>query len=217
MSLSELAILDFTNDGFIDSRDHYWLKHETPLVLTTKTAYIWPMTVAKLLDVQTDFDADKIINAYKNVLKYHTETILLYYSQLTPRNDDHKILFAIYSDFLFHLGLPDDIDGINNIYKSVNTTYESLIKKGLIEDPVFTTIFGVSVAILGFFPYGFTQRTRLGKTVYRKIDAAFWSYEMKEERGQKITKVQFRLLKILRALKTALAESMEETTEKPKG
>jgi hypothetical protein len=40
---------------------------------------------------------------------------------------------------------------------------------------------------------------------------------MKEEHGQRITNVQFRLWKILKAFKKALAEVMEEETEKPNG
>ncbi len=93
--------------------------------------------------------------------------------------------------------------------------FYSLVEKGYIEDPIFTSVFGISIAISGFIPYGFTCQTKKGQTIYRKIQAVFWSYEKDSRKKDSVTtNINFRLWKVLTAFKKALAEDTNEEIKK---
>lgn len=220
LSLPEIAILDFTNDGFVERPEYIPFKPKEPLILTTKTSYLWAATLATIIEERPDIDESQVISSYRTALNKNREEINRYYDGYMAHMGYHPPFegahfYGIHVDFVKSF----DLHGKDIIRKSQDVAekaYQSLTRKGLIEDPVFTTAFGVSIAVIGFVPFGFTSKTRRGRTTYRKIEAALWSYEQKEERGQRITNVKFRLWKILKAFKKALAEVMEEETEKSK-
>lgn len=213
LSLMELAVLELTNEGIIERPEYYPFKTKEPIILTTKTAYLWGTTIGLILEKYPEFRERNFIDAYRNVLNSNLNEVKKYYSGYYPPLEGAHF-YKLHDDFIKYFNLPSQ-EIIGQAQKSSGEAYQSLMEKGLIEDPVFTSIFGVSLAIVGFIPYGFTQKTRRGRTVYRKINALLWSYEMQEEQGTRSTNIHFRLWKILRAFKKALAEEMEDGIERP--
>lgn len=237
LSLIEFAILEFTNEGTIGILDKVdnvrqtlarkvyesrsFRKHNKrtrePLILTTKDTYTWASLIANLIDKNPNLGDDEFINAYKYAInlyrdvykRAYKENIFITLDGPDPTKVDVCRNFCQYfiTNHNFH----------NKLYYESNELSKKAIKslqtKGLIDDPIFTNIFGIAVAVIGFLPIGFTQRKRKGKTIYRKIQALFWTYEMQEINGSKITNVYFRLWKILRTFKAALAEEMDELVE----
>jgi hypothetical protein len=98
---------------------------------------------------------------------------------------------------------------------SARLAYETLTRKGLIQDPLEILVGGLLVGVMGLVPVSFTSRTKAGKVVYRKMKAAYWEWEKSERRGITTQKIEFRLLKLLKAFragavsgfKTALQEN----------
>lgn len=219
LSLTELAVLALTNDGIIERPEYYPFRLKEPIVLSCKSSYIWGSTIALILEKNPHILEARFIDAYRNALGKNRNEIARYYLEYEGEVGDRTLferryLYRLHEDFVRFFDRPP-----NFVFKgreSAEEAYRSLVRKGLIEDPIFTTIFGVSFAVVGFVPYSFTQRTRRGRTVYRKIEALFWSYEMRQDKGTKTVNIHFRLWKILRAFKRALAEEMEDIVESPK-
>ena len=60
-------------------------------------------------------------------------------------------------------------------------------------------------------PYGFTKKTEKGRTIYKKIEAMFWLYEMQiDDEGNSATRIKFRLWNVLKKFKNAIADSTDE-------
>ena len=219
LSLTELAVLTLTNDGIIERPEYYPFRPKEPIVLSCKTSYTWGSTIALILEKNPDISEARFIDAYRNALGKNQNEIARYYSEYKREVDDRilferRYLYRLHEDFVRFFDRPPNF--VFRGEESGEEAYRSLVRKGLIEDPIFTTIFGVSVAVVGFVPYSFTQRTRRGRTAYRRIEALFWSYEMRQDKGAKAVNIHFRLWKILRAFKRALAEEMEDIAESPK-
>jgi hypothetical protein len=53
-------------------------------------------------------------------------------------------------------------------------------------------------------PVSFTQKTKEGRSVSKKLKALYWTYEKSESRGVTTTKVEFRLLKMIKAFKEGM-------------
>jgi hypothetical protein len=68
---------------------------------------------------------------------------------------------------------------------------------------------GVLLAVMGMLPTGFTRKTKEGRTVSKKMKALYWTYEKSENRGVTITKVEFRLLKMIKAFKAGMVNGVK--------
>lgn len=220
LTLAEFAVLELTNDGIIERPKRLPIKPKEPIILTSKYSYLWGSTIALILEKNPEFQVADFIDAIQYAIKKNRERVKEYYSKYMAHIGYHPFdegahFINLHYDFLGYLKFGHDF--IRQAQLSAKSSYQKLTEKGLIEDPIFTTIFGISVALIGFIPYGFTQKTRDGRTVYRKIKALFWTYETQEKNGEKITNIQFRLWKILRGFKRVLAEEMDEVVKESKG
>ena len=83
----------------------------------------------------------------------------------------------------------------------------------LITDPVIEPILGL--AILPFVPFSIVKRTKNGRVVYRKIQAALWKYERAKRSGLVETNVTFEAARISKVIKTSLIAGWHEATEEP--
>ncbi len=232
LSMSELALFEFTNNPIMraDSlkkwrynlRQFYrkfprqeHLYRQT--VIPAKGSYIWAITIAYIVEYLLEVDEERITIGYKKAF-YNTYAELgrsIYEPILDIEqyfDIQIKFFYYLYGDFLKEFNL-----SVQEIYPQIKDkgklAYHSLIEKGLIKDPTGVEVLGIPFAVLGFVPYSFDTKTRRGKTVHRKIKAMFWVYEMKLAKGEKKTKIEFRLLKFLRAFKKALTDVGEDNEE----
>jgi hypothetical protein len=75
------------------------------------------------------------------------------------------------------------------------------MKKRLIEDPLEILIGGTMLAVVGLLPTGFTRKTKEGKSISKKIKALYWAYEKSESRRVTTTRVEFKLLRMIKLSK----------------
>jgi hypothetical protein len=103
----------------------------------------------------------------------------------------------------------DIIIGIN---ENMKRGYQELLISGLISDPIIeTTLF---LTVLSFIPFSIVKRTKNGKVVYRKIQAAFWKYERQQRSGGSVqTNWTFEAIRIARAIKAGLTAGFHEATK----
>jgi hypothetical protein len=63
------------------------------------------------------------------------------------------------------------------------------------------------MSVMGFVPVSFTGKTKDGRKISKKIKALYWSYEKSESRGGVVTtKVEVRLLKMIKAFKASIGK-----------
>lgn len=217
LSSAELAILEFTNDGDFDPKI---LRNETRhygqrFILTGKESYFWAVTVALLCERYGHVDVEPIHHAYNRAVqdnlvilrdKYQA-TFLSFDEELS----DKAIFQKLFDSFLMHLDCHEL--SLREVVSHTQHAFDSLLQKGLIEDPIEIAAGTVAIAVLGFIPFGFTTKTRRGRVVYRKVSATYWTYERKRVRNEDVTKFSIRLVKVLSAFKQALIDVSQDNID----
>ncbi len=201
IDLTELAILEMTNDPKIKTDSD-----RTPSIMaTTKEAYIWAALIAHLAKHKPEVRPEDLIQAatglpvrkrikqfyrYFPIVAYEAAPILNVETMPDP-------LQAVIHEFQLNTTPMD-------LIRSASQAYESLTQKGLIEDPIEILAGGFLLAAMGVLPISFTKKTKEGRSVSKKLKALYWSYEKSESRGVTTTKVEFRLLKMIKAFKEGM-------------
>jgi hypothetical protein len=212
----ELSLLLLTNTGTGPIPQEFF--EDKTFVLTTKETYIWGIIISRIVQKNPEVSENEVIECFRKAVRKNKEYIQKYYSELPsypfryPQSYlyNERIFYDIIETMLRDFGVETSI---SELYRAQQKAFDRLVESDHIEDPIFTSIFGLSVAIVGFIPYGFTNQTKKGRTVHRKITAAFWSYEKKETSKDNLTtKISFRLWKVLTAFKKALAETTDDET-----
>jgi hypothetical protein len=218
-NLDELSLLFLTNEGTGPVPQEF--SNEKTFVLTTKETYIWGIIISRIVQKNPEVSEEQVISVFRKAIQLNKKYISRHYSELQfhpfsfpePYFHNERFFYLMINTMMNDFGL--ELDTVE-LYTAQKKAFDSLVKSKHIEDPIFTTIFGLSVAIVGFIPYGFTKQTKKGRTVHRKIIAAFWSYEKKETAKDNVTtKINFRLWKVLTAFKKALAETTSEEIDQP--
>lgn len=214
----ELSLLLLTNEGTGPLPHEY--SSEKTIILTTKETYIWGIIISRIVQKNPEVNEESIIAVFRKALQRNKEYLQRYYAEVPYYPFRAPEPFYYISERLFFEIIETMMSEFNvelnprELFEAQKRAYDSLVKSSYIEDPIFTSILGLSVAVVGFIPYGFTSQTKKGRTIHRKITAAFWSYERKEiSKGNVTTKVSFRLWKVLTAFKKALAETTDEETD----
>lgn len=210
----ELSLLILTNDGQVPSSE----ENEKKVILTTKETYIWGIIISQVVKQNPDINEEKVIAAYRKSIQKNKQLISQYYKELPstpfPFVNYHmeSIYYNLIQSFYNEMDLKLDFEYLHDRQKKA---FNSLVEKEYIVDPVFTSVAGITLAIAGFIPYGFTKKRKNGRIVLMKIEALYWSYQKsKTSRNNETTKINFRLWKIITAFKKALADVMdEENTE----
>ena len=223
LTTTELALLTMTNEGAIPRPDYRpFIPHE-PIILTDKGAYLWAALIDRLLEANPSLEENQLTSAYRRAVQAR-ERALKIYQQIPFANWDSVPLdeqpssltypFLLLAPvFVAELRAPDNLLPVT--FEASRTAYLSLERKGLIEDPITTTVLGIPLAVAGFVPYNFTQRTRRGRTIYRKVTALFWHWEMHDEHGVRQHNFHFKLWKAVDAFRKALVEETEDVLEAP--
>ncbi len=210
----ELSLLFLTNDGTDPVPQEY--SNEKIFVLTTKETYIWGIIISRIVQKNPEVSEDAIISVFREAIQSNKKYIQRHYAELPSSPFEFpesyyitkKIFEYLIEAIIYRFNVVLDP---NELYEAQQKAFDKLVKSNYIEDPIFTSIFGLSIAIVGFVPYGFTKQTKKGRTVYRKITATFWSYERKETGKDNVkTNINFRLWKVLTAFKKALAETTDD-------
>jgi hypothetical protein len=217
LSSAELAILEFTNDGDFDPK---LLKHETRhfgqrFILTGKESYFWAVTVALLCERYDHVDIESVYYAYNRAAQENLEILRgKYQAKFLSFDDelsDKEIFQKLFKSFLLNLDCHDL--SLEEVISQTQLAFESLLHKGLIEDPIEIAAGTIAIAVLGFIPFGFTTKTRRGRVVYRKVSATYWTYERKRVRNEDVRQFSIRLIKVLSAFKTALIEASQDNID----
>jgi hypothetical protein len=101
---------------------------------------------------------------------------------------------------------------VGEINRIVKEGYEELIRASLITDPIIEAT--LSLAILSILPFSIVKRTKNGRTVYRKVQAALWKYEhQRRSGGATEINLTFEAARIARALKTGIIAAYHDATK----
>ena len=201
ISVAELAVLEMSNDPKVKTKT----RGTRTVTVTSKEAYIWAALMAHVAEKAPHIGASEVMRA---ALGPSPRRIKDYYRKFSlqadeiglptqnPESTPNSLASAIKT-----LGLKITA---HEVVASAKNSYESLMRKGLIEDPVEILVGGIVFAVLGMLPTGFTRKTKEGKTVSKKVKALYWMYEKSENRGVTTTKVEFRLLKMIKLFREGL-------------
>lgn len=209
LSPDELSLLILTNDGFNNLDDHS--SDLNKQVLTTKETYLWGIIISRIVQEFPDINSEQIITAYRRSIRRERERLKDYYENLplNPFGDSqNEIASNIFLSFQNELNINLSVE---ELVRSKKQAFYSLVESGKIKDPIFTTVGGITIAAVGMIPYGFTKKTEKGRTIYKKIEAMFWLYEMQiDDEGNSATRIKFRLWNVLKKFKNAIADSTDE-------
>jgi hypothetical protein len=192
LSLTEWAILELTNEPKLHvSRRARRLSQ--PQLLTTKEAYVWAAMIAYAAETDA-LSAEQVENLIRSGKAVDPNDFLQVLHQGSQSAESRAELTPA------------------SLSETVSRAYHALVDRGLIEDPPIALVGGIAILVLGWLPVSFTKKTTEGKLVSRKINALFWKYERSTKRGVTTTIVQFRLMRLLHALKAGFAAAQGELT-----
>lgn len=215
----EFAILSFTNDGEHDQIrfPESFFDYPSRVVLTGKEGYFWAVALTIAFSRLDHITEESIYKAYERAVSKNVDLLRKKYCSPSLDYDsdtlDRAIFEQLVTDFLAELDC-SEIE-LKEIIKKTQIAFDSLIAKGLIEDPLEIAAGIVTLGVLGFVPYGFTTKTRKGRVVYRKVTAGYWTYERRVQNGIDAKHFNFRLAKLLSAFKRALIEVSQEGVDDP--
>jgi|GEM_PF-6113488 len=198
-TLDETAVLLVTSPAHIEQPED----GET-VIITTKDAYFWAVLFSELVSRGND-DPEWFMRRLRAVLTEHRDLLRLQYASLNtdPREGTAYGVFR-------EVARACEVDP-EPLFERTNAAYQSLVDKGLIEDPFKKKLATFVLAVVGLVPTGATSTTEKGGAFVKEIHAITWSYEHKLDKDQKETeRVEIRLLKIIRVLQPKILEAYDE-------
>lgn len=199
ISNTELAVLEMTNDK-------KEMEKSASLMVTSKEAYVWAALMAHVAEKHPEITAEQLIAAATSGPEMRS-SLKFFYSGFQVGWTDTQVIAPFPPDLIgnairsLHLDTKPD-----ELAQNARQTYITLVKRGWIKDPVELLIHsGVLLSVMGFVPVSFTQKTKEGRKISQKMKALYWSYEKSEKRGVTTTKVEVRLLKMVKAFKASIA------------
>jgi hypothetical protein len=200
ISLAELAVLEMTNDPKVKSK-----ARGKTVTVTSKEAYVWAALMAHVAEKAPQIGADEVVRAAlaapPHAIKNYYRAFPLGAIEMVAPTANWGMTPDVLGLTIKKLGLQTTT---KDVVHSASSSYYSLTKKGLIEDPVEILVGATVIAVLGLLPVGFTRKTKEGRTISKKLKALYWSYETSESRGVTTTKVEFRLLKMIKAFRAGM-------------
>lgn len=224
LSLMELAVLEFSSNAIVsrwpepsiisELRSYFFEKKNAPVLVPAKGSYIWGVTIAIILNTNPDADEEAIFNAFRTAWREANSELKRHFLEpsLSIEREfewQSRYFRLLYGGFVSQFGL--DIDETYQYAMDAGReAYTSLMNRGLLLDPIVAPVLGVPVAVFGFIPYCFDRRTEDGNVTYTRIKAAFWNYERKSQEGVVETKVEFKLLRYIKAFKRGFQTALSE-------
>jgi hypothetical protein len=158
-----MAALEITNNPNVNSKR----KKSRSALLTTKQTYLWAALLAHVAESAPNVTSENVISAAtvrglsrNDIKRVYEEFSSTYESEETTKRSAPDVLGAT----IRALGLNVTTHQLTN---SAKAAYESLLRKGLIEDPLEILVGGIAVAVVGLLPVSFTRRRRPGSRFRR--------------------------------------------------
>lgn len=205
LSLVELAVLEMTNDAAVRVPPF----RPRRALVTSKEAYYWAALLAFLAE-STEITPEQLVNAVKSVFG-----IPLTHPELPSLGPDQVRTFEEFAEVwaraVFRsLRIEANPEILRGFARQALSAYGSLVMKGLVEDPPVVILSGIAVVVLGLIPVGFTKKTKNGKLISRRMNAAYWTYERKERAGVVQTTIEFRLMKLIKAFTAGFRSALSD-------
>lgn len=212
----EIALLELTSPAWTNSWQSRLPQPQVPypddvLFLSTKEAYRWGPFLRVLLEQRPSRPPPRIFTWTREAFSQAASG--MDFDDVEAPEQQHAIQFRTIASSLAeeaNLSIEEMLDESEG---EMNTAYEGLRSKHLIEDPAILTTCGLAIAVLGVLPFNFTQRTRKGELVYRRISAPLWNYEFTREDDEIERVFNLRVLKAVKAFKRGAAEAWDEAIE----
>ena len=207
MSLAEMAVLELSND-----RKNKPDPARGVVTVTTKEAYVWGALLAHVAENHPDLAVADVVRAAtarhrKQIQRYYADFPPLGYEKVNATSDYPPIPDAL-GQAISNLRLTTSLEKLK---AAAEASYKSLLRKGLIEDPIEILAGGILFSVIGLIPTSFTQKTKEGRTISKKLKAMFWSYEKTATRdGGTKTHAEFRLFKMLKAFRAGMVGGFKD-------
>jgi hypothetical protein len=197
-SIAELAVLEMTNDKKDAAKSG-------SIMVTSKEAYVWATLMAHIAEKRPDITPEQLLLAATSDPKIRRD-LKFYYNKFPMAWGEDDTAAVVPPDVIGAAirSLRLDVK-YRELSEGASIAYSRLVKRGWIEDPVEIFLAGAAlVSVMGIVPVGFTQKTKEGRSISKKMKALYWSYEKSISRGITTTKVEFRLLKMIKAFKAGI-------------
>jgi hypothetical protein len=198
-TLDELAILLITSPKHIEEP-----REGETVIIATKHSYFWAVLFSELVSQGKD-SPEWFMERFRAVLADERDLLRLLYGSLEadPAKDVAYVVFR-------EVARACDIDP-EPLFERANAAYQSLLDKGLIEDPFKKKLATFVLAVVGLVPTGMSSTTEKGGAYVKEIHAPAWSYiNEKDPNGKETKKVEIRLLKIIKVFPPKILEAYDE-------
>lgn len=196
ITLREFAVLEMTNDP--KAKDDSGI-----VILTEKEAYIWAVLLAHIAEKHPEITPEQIIRA-ATLGPNIRGSIKSFYKEFPSGQGETKTQVIRPDPVNSAIGSLNLDVSQSNLDRDAKLAYKNLVRRGWIEDPLELAAGGLLFAVLGVIPVSFTQKTKEGRRISKKLKALYWTYERSESRGIATTKVEFRLIKMIKAFKEGI-------------
>jgi hypothetical protein len=136
-----------------------------------------------------------------------------------PRHNARDLSKKMLEVFLGAFGLDEmEVSSAGDAaYAAIKPSCSSLVRKGLIQDPLVCGLGAAFVAVLSFLPLHVYVRTGPGELRILRIKTLLVELDRVARKGQRDLLVQFRLWRLLRIFKDKFIEALEEATRNDDG
>jgi hypothetical protein len=191
LSATEIALWSFTSSDRLDAPPASPLG-ASRITATAKEAYLWAAAVAHILEKRPDTKTIQILDALRFAVRETITRNIEYFSgwRVSPLPiEEHKRLVE---NFVFKAsGVEVDFAQIE---QHAQDAYETLLWRGLIEDPLWKEIGGKDLIVAMIFPISFTNKDHV------LYDCLAFTYTQ-QQRGDHVERdFKFRVLEVSEAV-----------------
>ena len=206
LTATEIAILELTNS--LDDLNPQEVEPK-PLILTTKEMYLWGAAIVTLIEADPSLTEDLFNATLRGVFQRNQEEIKRYYDKANPLRPpfQDQLFQTLVQELSKQLHIPLDYQKVAD---SAQAAYQSLARKQLIEDPIELLLpSGITLAVLGVLPVGFTMTTAEGHIQKLEYRSVLLDVKYARDKSKRHIGIDFRLLRYLNVFKGALIESFK--------
>lgn len=171
---------------------------------TSKQTYMWVPILAYIVEKHdiSDEDAKIFLEMSLDSLTSHHR------SRWSNRTEGLEGMLEMINSMLFYSTrkkLEDPIFEYASLFgASIEDILERLEGLGLVEEHYLEPLGGSKFAMMGFVPYGFTKRTRLGEEMFNKLNSLMLFYAKKNLVEDSDFKIHYKFYKIWETFKSIL-------------
>ena len=213
----ELALLELTSEGpqkffrsgrkkgeFLEKIENEDGKQK--YALTSKDIYYWAVPIVQIAQYES-FREEELKTKISKFLEQHDSFSKFYREfnaekSISAKQEDY-VPQSLYQAIIQWLDVSKEHERVS--LENVNNAYNSLIRKGLIKDPIDVP----TVAAFGFLPYSWTVKTSQGQIVSSEVKALYWRYQSSRDTDGTTRHFELNVIKHANKLKKILFEVVE--------